>query len=165
MVKHGRVQWGFHGIRRGRRPCANLLLNNSLWHTQQMQVGAVTSSRCGPRRWRHQISPAYLFCCSHQSRAGDATSLLCQPLKGTSGGQEHNVAGAAPSQDSLKQRRQKETCFEDSPDSGICFLSKHHPRVLLDSSLWTIKKRFNLHQLFLELVEQPNLLLPTRLSW
>lgn len=126
------MQWGLHGIRYGRRPCANLLLNNPLLyphayaqkfsglskvllHTQQMQVGAVASSRCGPKRWRHQISLGYLFCRSHQSRAGDATSPLS--LKGTSGGREHNVAGAAPSQDSVKQRWQKETCFEDSPDS------------------------------------------------
>lgn len=77
----------------------------------------------------------------HQSRAGNAASLLCQLLKGISRGQEHKVAGTDPNQET----------------AGICFLSKHHPRVLLDSSPQMIKKQLNLHQLFLELAhtDQP----------
>lgn len=51
---------------------------------------------------------------SHQLRAGNTASLLCQPLKGISRGLEHNVAGTDPTQESLKQRWQKKKCFEDS---------------------------------------------------
>jgi len=40
--------------------------------------------------------------------------------------------------------------------AGICFLSKHHLRVLLDSSLRISKTRFNFPQLSLELVDQHN---------
>lgn len=41
-VKHGQVQWGLHGIRCGRRPCANLLLNNPLLY---------------PHAYAHKFSP------------------------------------------------------------------------------------------------------------
>lgn len=114
--------------------------------THQKQVGVVISSRPvpGDREETPGIPGVFVSPCPvlpHQSRAGNAASLLCQLLKGISRGQEHKVAGTDPNQET----------------AGICFLSKHHPRVLLDSSPQMIKKQLNLHQLFLELAhtDQP----------
>lgn len=95
---------------------------------------------------------------AQQSRTGNATSLLCQPLKRISKDWSTTQLEQTQPRKASNSAGKRRNVLKIPETAGVCFLSKKHPRVLPVSPLWTIKKQFNLHQLFLELVlmDQPN---------